>query len=113
MMKQGDWRGVFPAITTPFLDRMAIDHPRLARHVTWLVEKGCVGIVALGSLGEAATLTSDEKISVRETSSGRRMRRADGAATVCLSGRLAGEQSTLRRDHQGDIVVVHVVQQPD
>jgi 4-hydroxy-tetrahydrodipicolinate synthase len=66
-MQQRDWRGVFPAITTPFTDTMAVDHARLAKHVVWLVEQGCVGIVALGSLGEAATLTTDEKISILET----------------------------------------------
>jgi len=50
-MLQRDWQGVFPAITTPFLDSLAVDHPRLEKHVTWLTEHGCRGIVALGSLG--------------------------------------------------------------
>ena len=40
-MQQRDWRGVFPAITTPFLETMAIDHARLAKHVAWLVDNGC------------------------------------------------------------------------
>ncbi|HEX3867420.1 MAG TPA: dihydrodipicolinate synthase family protein [Gemmatimonadaceae bacterium] len=66
-MEQRDWGGVFPAITTPFLDSLAIDHARLARHVQWLADSGCRAIVALGSLGEAATLTADEKISILET----------------------------------------------
>ena len=66
-MQQHDWRGVFPAITTPFLDDLTVDHARLAKHVVWLADHGCRGIVALGSLGEAATLTFDEKISILET----------------------------------------------
>ncbi len=66
-MQQQDWAGVFPAITTPFLDDLTIDHRRLAKHVAWLVDQGCRGIVALGSLGEASTLTADEKISILET----------------------------------------------
>jgi len=66
-MQQRDWQGVFPAITTPFLDSLAVDHARLVHHVGWLVERGCRGIVALGSLGEAATLTFDEKISILES----------------------------------------------
>lgn len=66
-MEQRDWRGVFPAITTPFLDTFAVDHARLAKHTAWLIDEGCRGIVALGSLGEAATLTADEKISILET----------------------------------------------
>jgi len=66
-MQQRDWQGVFPAITTPFLDSLAVDHARLAKHVAWLAERGCRGIVALGSLGEAATLGFEEKISILES----------------------------------------------
>jgi 4-hydroxy-tetrahydrodipicolinate synthase len=66
-MQQRDWAGVFPAITTPFNDDFSVDHPRLAKHVVWLADHGCRAIVALGSLGESATLTSDEKISILET----------------------------------------------
>jgi 1-pyrroline-4-hydroxy-2-carboxylate deaminase len=66
-MQQQDWQGVIPAITTPFLETFAVDHARLAQHVQWLVDHGCRGIVALGSLGEAQTLSFDEKISILET----------------------------------------------
>jgi 4-hydroxy-tetrahydrodipicolinate synthase len=66
-MQQLDWQGVFPAITTPFLDDLSIDHARLSKHVAWLADNGCRGIVALGSLGEAQTLGFDEKISILET----------------------------------------------
>jgi len=63
-MKQQDWSGVFPAITTPFGADGEIDEPFLAEHATWLVASGCSGVVALGSLGEGATLRADEKIRV-------------------------------------------------
>jgi 1-pyrroline-4-hydroxy-2-carboxylate deaminase len=66
-MQQQDWVGVFPAITTPFRDDLSVDHARLAKHVAWLADHGCRGIVALGSLGESATLTFDEKISILES----------------------------------------------
>ncbi len=62
-----DWRGVFPAITTPFREDLAVDHDCLRDHVAWLVERGSTGIVALGSLGEAATLSFDEKVSILES----------------------------------------------
>ena len=62
-----NWQGVIPAITTPFLPSMEVDHPFLARHARWLIENGCRGIVALGSLGEGATLSFGEKIEVLET----------------------------------------------
>jgi len=61
------WSGVIPAITTPFHEDLSIDHAFLARHCQWLVENGCTGVVALGSLGEGATLTTAEKQSVLET----------------------------------------------
>jgi dihydrodipicolinate synthase/N-acetylneuraminate lyase len=60
MMKQRDWRGVFPAITTPFRRDLSVDHEALAAHVRWMIDSGCAGIVALGSLGESQTLTNDE-----------------------------------------------------
>ncbi len=60
-MQQSDWRGVFAAITTPFSNKGSVDHGMLRDHVDWLVAHGVRGIVALGSLGEAPTLTLDEK----------------------------------------------------
>ncbi|MFZ0632066.1 MAG: dihydrodipicolinate synthase family protein [Acidobacteriaceae bacterium] len=56
-----NWTGVMPAITTCFDERLQIDHAFVTRHVQWLLANGCTGIIALGSLGEAATLTFDEK----------------------------------------------------
>ena len=70
-----NWRGVFPAITTPFDDNLALDEAALGAHVTWLVQSGCDGIVPLGSLGEANTLSFAEKLRVldvaREAAAGR------------------------------------------
>lgn len=62
-----DWRGVIPAITTPFKEELSIDYDFLARHCNWLVDNGCAGVVALGSLGEGATLSTSEKIEVLRT----------------------------------------------
>ncbi len=58
------WRGVFPAITTPFNPDLSVDHDFLKEHVEWLIGSGSEGIVALGSLGEGATLTYQEKIEI-------------------------------------------------
>jgi len=66
-MKKAQWTGVFPAITTPFKQDLTVDHEFVARHVSWLVDHGCTGIVALGSLGESATLNFDEKIEILRT----------------------------------------------
>jgi dihydrodipicolinate synthase/N-acetylneuraminate lyase len=61
------WAGVLPAITTPFQPDLSVDHAFLARHCAWLVDNGCTGIVALGSLGEGQTLRLEEKREVLKT----------------------------------------------
>ncbi len=61
------WNGVMPAITTPFKPDGAVDHEFLARHALWMLDAGCTGIVALGSLGEVATLSTGEKLDVLRT----------------------------------------------
>ena len=66
-MERADWRGVFPAITTPFLLEYSVDHDALARHVSWMIEAGSRTIVPLGSLGEAATLSFAEKVAILRT----------------------------------------------
>jgi 4-hydroxy-tetrahydrodipicolinate synthase len=62
-----NWKGVMPAITTCFHPDLSIDHSFMAEHCRWLLENGGTGIVALGSLGEGATLTFDEKRAVLRT----------------------------------------------
>jgi dihydrodipicolinate synthase/N-acetylneuraminate lyase len=76
-----NWKGVMPAITTCFKEDLSIDHTFLARHCRWLVENGCAGIVALGSLGEGATLSFDEKLQVITTC----IKALDGRSPVVAS----------------------------
>jgi 1-pyrroline-4-hydroxy-2-carboxylate deaminase len=59
-----NWYGVMPAMTTCFAADLAIDHAFMAAHAECLLSNGCIGIVSLGSLGEAATLAFDEKTAV-------------------------------------------------
>lgn len=87
-MLKSQWTGVFPAITTPFHPDLTVDHEALATHVTWLIDSGCVGIVALGSLGESATLTFAEKVQILETCV-----RAVGARVPIVAG-IAGLSTT-------------------
>ena len=60
-MQRSDWHGVMPAITTPFAEDLTIDHVFLANHVSQLTDAGCTAIVTPGSLGEAGTLSSQER----------------------------------------------------
>ena len=61
------WQGVMPAITTGFKEDLSIDHEFVAKHVNWLVDNGCTGIVTPGSLGEGNTLTFEERSSLWAT----------------------------------------------
>ncbi len=62
-----NWHGVMPAITTCFDENLQIDHEFTAKHVSWLVDNGCTGIVTNGSLGEGGTLSIDEKVALWKT----------------------------------------------
>ncbi|MBX3375559.1 MAG: dihydrodipicolinate synthase family protein [Phycisphaeraceae bacterium] len=60
-MNPSSWRGVIPAITTPFLHDLSLDLSFVKKHVSILADAGCTGIVTPGSLGEGATLSLEEK----------------------------------------------------
>jgi 1-pyrroline-4-hydroxy-2-carboxylate deaminase len=62
-----NWKGVMPAVTTCFNPSYEIDHAFVAQHYLWLLHNGCSGIVLLGSLGEGATLSFDEKTELLRT----------------------------------------------
>jgi dihydrodipicolinate synthase/N-acetylneuraminate lyase len=62
-----NWKGVMPAITTCFREDLSVDHGFVAEHCRWLLDNGSTGIVALGSLGEGATLAYDEKLEMLRT----------------------------------------------
>jgi 1-pyrroline-4-hydroxy-2-carboxylate deaminase len=62
-----NWKGVMPAITTSLKKDLSVDHGFMAEHCSWLLDNGCTGIVALGSLGEGATLSFDEKLEILRT----------------------------------------------
>jgi 4-hydroxy-tetrahydrodipicolinate synthase len=59
-----NWQGVLPAMTTCFDTDGKVDHAFMTSHAQWMLDSGCTGIVSLGSLGEATTLTFDEKIAI-------------------------------------------------
>lgn len=66
-MQSMKWQGVIPAMTTPFRVDGSVDHEFLTKHARWLIQEGCTGVVALGSLGEGGTLRWEEKLAVLET----------------------------------------------
>lgn len=63
-MTQARWTGIFPAITTKFHADESIDAEGIARHIDFQIRNGIHGLVTCGSLGEASTLTLEEKLEV-------------------------------------------------
>jgi 1-pyrroline-4-hydroxy-2-carboxylate deaminase len=61
------WQGVFPAVTTPMREDLSLDLDFLPRQLESMLAAGCRGFVLLGSLGESATLSFEEKGQVLET----------------------------------------------
>jgi len=59
-MQTIDWRGVYPAMLTPFKEDDSIDFQLLKKNVEAQVKAGVNGLVLGGSLGEASTLEKPE-----------------------------------------------------
>jgi 4-hydroxy-tetrahydrodipicolinate synthase len=72
--------GIIPAVTTPFDPAGAIDHGALARNLTTLLDAGVHGFVATGTMGEAGSLSPEERRAVVETT----VRTAGGRVPVIV-----------------------------
>ncbi len=60
-MMQFKWEGIFPALTTPFTATDELDMSLFEKSLIMQLEAGVKGVVLAGSLGEASTLTKQEK----------------------------------------------------
>jgi len=56
-----EWKGIFPALTTPFTDNDELDLAMFVKNLGAQVDAGVDGVIIGGSLGEASTLTASEK----------------------------------------------------
>ncbi|WP_338739532.1 4-hydroxy-tetrahydrodipicolinate synthase [Haloplanus salilacus] len=65
-MTLSEFRGVYPAMTTPFHEDGSIDFQTLRTDARRLADAGVDGLVPVGSTGESATLSHDEHIEVVE-----------------------------------------------
>jgi len=83
------WEGIFPAITTKFHADESIDAEGTARHIDFQIRNGIHGLVTCGSLGEASTLSLEEKLTVAKIA----LEAADGRIPV-----LANVSETRTRD---------------
>jgi dihydrodipicolinate synthase/N-acetylneuraminate lyase len=57
-----EWRGVFPALTTKFTAADGLDWAAMEKHLAFQLEAGVHGLIILGSLGENAVLSPEEKL---------------------------------------------------
>jgi dihydrodipicolinate synthase/N-acetylneuraminate lyase len=77
--------GIIPAVTTPFDANGAVDHDAFARNLTALLDAGVQGFVATGTMGEAGSLTREERRLVVETAV-----RAAGGRVPVIAGVSSG-----------------------
>jgi 4-hydroxy-tetrahydrodipicolinate synthase len=63
-VKKEDFRGILPAMTTKMTSDQKVDLAAVRQDVSFLIDGGVDGIIVCGSLGEASTLTSDEKLAI-------------------------------------------------
>jgi 4-hydroxy-tetrahydrodipicolinate synthase len=78
---RNDWHGVYSAITTKLTKAEDVDFAAVAADVDYQLAARVHGIVCCGSLGEASTLTADEKIDILKAAK----ERAEGRAPVILT----------------------------
>jgi len=61
-MKQPDWNGVYPAVTTKFTQDGQLDLEKFIKGIGHQMDAGVDCIIIGGSLGESSTITHDERI---------------------------------------------------
>jgi len=66
-MKSPNFRGVYPAVTTPFHTDLSLDAPGFARLVDAVIGDGVDGIVVNGCTGESWSLSADERAIIFRT----------------------------------------------
>lgn len=91
-MANVDWHGIFPALTTKFRQDQSLDLAAIERHICGQLEAGVDGIVVLGSLGESAMLSAEERQEVIRTA----VRTVDGRVPV-LTGVVETTTANARR----------------
>jgi dihydrodipicolinate synthase/N-acetylneuraminate lyase len=74
------WHGVIPAVTTKFREDGSLDAGEMARCFALLMDAGCDGLIACGSLGEGPMLSHAERLEVL-----RLAKQASGAKPALLT----------------------------
>jgi 4-hydroxy-tetrahydrodipicolinate synthase len=94
------FRGILPAVVTPFDADGALHVEALRELVDWLIDSGCHGIVAIGTMGEYRALSLVERTAVIEAVAAAIRGRVPltvgvSADSAQEAGRFAGEAQSL------------------
>lgn len=87
-----EWKGVFPAVTTKFTDNDELDLDAFDVNIHAQLEAGVDGLILGGSLGEASSLTEEEKFTLLKHT----LKLVDGKVPVILN---IAEQTTRNAVH--------------
>ena len=88
-----EWKGIFPALTTPFTVNDELDLPMFEKNLHAQVNAGVHGVIIGGSLGEASTLTTSEKEELIKFA----MRKVEAKIPVILNIAEASAKDALRQ----------------
>lgn len=66
-LKMARFEGVYVATVTPMTEDFKVDYRRLYDMCDWMISEGVHGLVPMGSLGEYATMTNEERAKIVET----------------------------------------------
>lgn len=58
------WQGVYPAVTTQYNDDLSINFTATQKMIDTIIKEGVDGIIALGTVGENASHTREEKVAI-------------------------------------------------
>ena len=59
-----NWQGVYPAVTTQYNNDLSINFDATQKMIDTIIKEGVNGIIALGTVGENAAHTPEEKIAI-------------------------------------------------
>ncbi|WP_445385395.1 dihydrodipicolinate synthase family protein [Robiginitalea sp. IMCC44478] len=93
------WQGVMPALTTKFKGDDTLDLEYFEKNIAAQLQAGVSGLILGGTLGEASTLTNDEKITLIKT------------ATTCAEGKVPVIMNIAEQSTKGAVTAARTAKQ--
>ena len=92
------WKGVYPALLTPFTADDQVDLPLFEKNLYAQLEAGVHGFIIGGSLGEASTLLNEEKITLLQSA----LAVCDGKVPVLVNIAEQATKQAIARAHEAE-----------